>query len=99
MAKVEKAGLGDLRERVLAPATGRVLEIGAGTGANLPYYGAAVQALTMTEPETPMLRRLERRAQEHSLPITALRAPAEDIPFEDESCTAVSTLVLSPACQ
>jgi hypothetical protein len=43
-----------------------VLEIGAGTGANLPFYGPAVESLTVTEPEPPMLRRLERRVREHA---------------------------------
>ena len=41
LAKVEKEGLGDLRKESLAAASGRVLEIGAGTGANLPLYGPA----------------------------------------------------------
>ncbi len=39
MAKVEKSGLRALREGLLARASGRVLEIGGGTGANLPFYG------------------------------------------------------------
>ena len=41
-AKAEKAGLGALREELLADASGDVLEIGGGTGANLAYYGTAV---------------------------------------------------------
>jgi len=94
-AKTEAAGLGALREGLLAGASGRVLEIGGGTGANLPYYGAAVESLTITEPEPPMLRRLERRVREHAPLANVLRAPAEDMPFEDDSFdTAVSTLVL-----
>ncbi len=40
MAKVEKATLRALRESLLAGAGGDVLEIGGGTGANLPYYPA-----------------------------------------------------------
>ena len=95
MARVERAGLGAFRERLLAGATGQVLEIGAGTGANLPFYGPAVGSLTMTEPEMPMLRRLERKAREQSLAATVLRAPAEDLPFSDDCFdVAVSTLVL-----
>ena len=61
MAKTEKAGLRAIRERLLAGASGDVLEIGGGTGRNLPCYGPAVRSLTITEPEPPMLRRLERR--------------------------------------
>lgn len=50
LAKVEAAGLGLQRERLLAGAHGDVLEIGAGTGANIRFYGAAIESLTMTEP-------------------------------------------------
>jgi ubiquinone/menaquinone biosynthesis C-methylase UbiE len=95
MAKVEKAGLGAYRERLLADAAGQVLEIGAGTGANLRLYGPAVESLTLTEPEMPMLRRLQRTAAQQAPTATVLRAPAEDLPFEDDSFdVAVSTLVL-----
>jgi ubiquinone/menaquinone biosynthesis C-methylase UbiE len=94
-AKAEKAGLGALRKELLAGASGDVLEIGGGTGANLPYYGAAVDTLTVTEPDASMLRRLERRAREHAPLAKVLRAPAEDLPFDDATFdTVVSTLVL-----
>ena len=95
MKKVEKAGLSDLRAGLVAQACGRVLEIGGGTGANLPHYGPAVTSLTITEPETPMLKRLERRVLAEAPGTTVLRAPAEDLPFEDGSFdVVVSTLVL-----
>jgi len=72
-----------------------VLEIGGGTGANLPFYGDGVRTLTITEPEKPMIRRLERRIRELAPQAKFLRAPAEDLPFQDESFdVAVSTLVL-----
>ncbi len=95
MAKTERAGLRAFREGLLAGAKGDVLEIGGGTGANLPCYGPAVESLTMTEPHLPMLRRLERRVREEAPAATVLRAPAEDLPFEDDTFdVAVSTLVL-----
>ena len=95
MAGVEEAGLRALRTGLLAGASGRVLEIGAGTGANLPFYGPAVESLTMTEPEPPMMRRLEGRVRELAPLAKVLRAPAEDLPFDDDTFdTAVSTLVL-----
>ena len=91
----EKAGLAEMRRSLLAGASGDVLEIGGGTGANLGYYGAGVASLTITEPEPPMLKRLERKAREQNSKATVLRAPAEDLPFEDASFDAVvSTLVL-----
>ena len=95
MAKAEKSGLGALRQRVLAEAAGQVIEIGGGTGANLSLYGPAVESLTVTEPMVPMLRRLERHVQEQGSAAKVLRAPAEDLPFDDGTFdVAVSTLVL-----
>jgi len=95
MARTERAGLADFRARLLAGAAGRVLEIGGGTGANLPCYGPSVEELTLTEPQPAMLRRLQRRAQQEAPAAQVLRAPAEDLPFEDGTFdVAVSTLVL-----
>ena len=95
LAKVEQAMLRDLRRDLLAGAAGHVLEIGAGTGANLAHYGPGVESLTITEPEPNMLRRLERRASVQAPAARILRAPAEDLPFEDGTFdVAVSTLVL-----
>jgi ubiquinone/menaquinone biosynthesis C-methylase UbiE len=95
MSGTEKATLRAHREALIPQASGRVLEIGGGTGANLPFYAEGVETLTLTEPETPMVRRLERNLRERSPVAKILRAPAEDLPFEDDSFdVAVSTLVL-----
>jgi ubiquinone/menaquinone biosynthesis C-methylase UbiE len=95
IARVEKAGLAVSRQELLAGAAGDVLEIGAGTGGNLRYYGAHVDTLTLTEPEPSMLRRLRNKVREQVPAAVVLRAPAEDLPFEDNSFdVAVSTLVL-----
>ena len=95
MAKTEKAGLRACREACSPGRTGHVLEIGSGTGANLPCYGPAVESLTMTEPQPPMLRRLQRKVREQAPATKVLRAPAEDLPFDDHTFdVAVSTLVL-----
>ncbi|HEY3946029.1 MAG TPA: class I SAM-dependent methyltransferase [Solirubrobacteraceae bacterium] len=93
-ARTEKSGLSAHRQALLAAASGDVLEIGAGTGANLAHYGERVRALTLTEPEKPMIRRLQKRLQQRP-DAKALRAPAEDLPFNDDRFdTVVSTLVL-----
>ena len=95
IATAEKAGLHALRERLLASASGDVIEIGGGTGLNLPCYGPDVRSLTVTEPEPAMLRRLQRKIREHRPSAKVLRAPAEDLPFEEHTFdVAVSTLVL-----
>ena len=95
VGKIERAGLGEVRSRNVGEASGRVLEIGAGTGANLAHYGPNVTSLTLTDPEQPMLKRLEPRARDAAPGAIVLRAPAEDLPFDDDSFdTVVSTLVL-----
>ena len=91
----EEAGLAEMRRNLITGASGDVLEIGGGTGANLGYYGASVESLTVTEPELPMLKRLEHKVREQNSQATVLRASAEDLPFENASFdTVVSTLVL-----
>jgi ubiquinone/menaquinone biosynthesis C-methylase UbiE len=91
IAKAEEAGLRTMRQRLLADATGQVVEIGAGTGANLSCYGPEVESLTVTEPQMPM----ERKVSDRGTAAKVLRAPAEDLPFDDDAFdTAVSTLVL-----
>jgi ubiquinone/menaquinone biosynthesis C-methylase UbiE len=95
IAATEEAGLRAQRERVIAAASGRVLEIGGGTGANLGFYGPAVESVTLTEPAEPMRRRLEAKLSGRPFAVEVVAAPAEELPFEDASFdTAVSTLVL-----
>jgi ubiquinone/menaquinone biosynthesis C-methylase UbiE len=82
----------DIRTRVAGGATGRVLEIGAGTGFNFPYYSPEASVVA-TEPDPEMLRRAEPRAREHGIELGA--GPAERLPFPDASFdTVVSTGVL-----
>lgn len=93
--KSEEAGLRALRQGLLAGATGRVLEIGAGTGANLGLYDGTIDGLVVTDPAAPMLKRLQKAVHEHAPLAQVLQAPAEDLPFDDDSFdTVVSTLVL-----
>jgi ubiquinone/menaquinone biosynthesis C-methylase UbiE len=94
----ERAGMADIRAELLSEARGRTLEIGAGTGLNLPYYTPAVTELVLTEPDPFMARRLRKRlAADRPSPgtVEVVEAPAERLPFEDQSFdTVVSTLVL-----
>ncbi len=94
MASSEQAGLGAMRQGVVSQARGRVLEIGAGTGSNLGHYAPEAE-LVLTEPETPMARRLQRRVRELGRDAEVLQAPSEALPFPDDSFDAVvATLVL-----
>jgi ubiquinone/menaquinone biosynthesis C-methylase UbiE len=79
----------EVRSRVAGEATGRVLEIGAGTGLNFSHYPAAADVVA-TEPDPHMLKRAGPRAKEHGVDLRA--APAEHLPFPDASFdTVVST--------
>lgn len=95
MKGTEEAGLGEMREETVAGARGRVLEIGAGTGLNLSHYPAAVTALTLVEPDPHMARRLRERVEGAGGGAEVVEAPAEALPFPDDSFdTVVCTLVL-----
>ena len=91
----ERAGMAERRRRLLAGASGRVLEIGAGTGLNLGHYPETVDELMLAEPVAGMAQRLEGRVREWGRDATVVRATAEELPFADGSFdTVVSTLVL-----
>jgi ubiquinone/menaquinone biosynthesis C-methylase UbiE len=94
-AATEEAGLREMRRQALAGATGRTIDVGAGTGANLGLYPEAVDELVLAEPDPHMLRQLREKvdASDHSPEIVA--APAESLPFPDSSFDTVAfTLVL-----
>jgi len=94
IAGSEEAGLRARREQLVRSVKGRVLEVGAGTGANLPFYPADID-LTVAEPEEPMARRLAKKLTEQRPNAAIVHAPAEQLPFADAQFDAVvSTLVL-----
>jgi ubiquinone/menaquinone biosynthesis C-methylase UbiE len=95
-AAAEAAGLRENRIALLSLARGDVLELGAGTGLNLPHYPDGVKSILCTEPEEPMARRLRARiARRGDAKATVVQAPAEALPVPDGSIdTVVATLVL-----
>jgi ubiquinone/menaquinone biosynthesis C-methylase UbiE len=91
----EVAGMRTARNALLEQATGRVVEVGAGTGLNLAHYPPAVRDLALVEPEPAMRKRLERRLRRSERRAEIVDASAERLPFPDHSVdTVVSTLVL-----
>jgi ubiquinone/menaquinone biosynthesis C-methylase UbiE len=90
----EDAGLRRMRSEVLAAARGRVIELGAGTGANLDLYPDAVAELVLSEPDPHMSKQLRAKIAESERTASVVEAPAERLPFPDDSFdTAVATLV------
>lgn len=95
MAVPERAGLAQHREMLLQIASGRVLEIGGGTGANLPFYGNDVKELVIVEPEDAMARRLRCKFHGYHIPFTIISVSAEQLPVPAKAFDyVVSTLVL-----
>jgi ubiquinone/menaquinone biosynthesis C-methylase UbiE len=90
----ERAAVGAWRRRLAATASGRVLEIGAGTGSQLRWYapGADVTAL---EPDPSMLERARRQAARAAASVALVEGRAEAMPFDDAAFdTAVSAFAL-----
>ncbi len=83
-----------VRARLLPLATGRVLEIGVGTGLNLRHY-RDVREVVGVEPDPYMLERARPRAEAAPFPVALHEASAEALPFDDASFdSAVATWVL-----
>jgi ubiquinone/menaquinone biosynthesis C-methylase UbiE len=79
------------RRRVIGAAQGSVLEIGIGSGLNLPLYGSTVRAVIALEPSAELLRMACRRAASAIVPVEFLKGSAETLPLEDGSVDTVVT--------
>jgi len=83
------------RRELLAHADGNILEIGFGTGLNLPCYPAHVRKITSVEPNPGMHRRARRRIEQTGIEIDQRLLGSERLPFEDGAFDCVvSTFTL-----
>jgi ubiquinone/menaquinone biosynthesis C-methylase UbiE len=84
----EDRGGAELRRRLLEGLSGRVVEVGAGSGVSFAYYPTTVQELVAIEPE-PNLREMALDAAHSApVPVRVLDGTAESIPLEDASVDA-----------
>jgi ubiquinone/menaquinone biosynthesis C-methylase UbiE len=85
----------DRRRETLAGLSGRVIEIGSGSGPNFRHYPDAVTELVAVEPEPNLRQRALEAARESGRPVRVLDAVADRLPFADGSFdAAVAVLVL-----
>ena len=84
--------LGGYRQQTIGAARGHVLEIGVGSGMNLPIYGSAVARVCGIDPSPELLDRARERVAAARVPVSLVRALAEQLPFRD---AAFDTLVMT----
>jgi ubiquinone/menaquinone biosynthesis C-methylase UbiE len=85
------APLAAYRRRVIPGAEGRVLEIGVGSGLNLPFYNAAVRELVGLDPSAKLLSMAGAAARRTASRIDLLKGSAEAVPLDDGSVDTVVT--------
>lgn len=79
------------RERIISAAEGRVLEIGIGSGVNIPLYRSPVSEVLGLEPSPRLIAMAERAASGSSTPVTFIEGSAEAIPLDNGSVDTVVT--------
>jgi SAM-dependent methyltransferase len=79
------------RRRVVAAAEGHVLEIGIGSGLNLPFYPAAVRQIVGLEPAPRLVAMATKAANASPRPVTFIEGSAEAIPLDAHSVDTVIT--------
>ena len=77
------------RERVAGAAEGRVLDVGIGSGLNLPFYARQAREIFGLDPSPRLLARTRKRAPRIAAPVHLLEGSAERIPLADRSMDTV----------
>lgn len=88
-AAMRNRRLAPLRERQIAEARGRVLEIGIGSGLNLPFYRRDIEAVIGIDPSLELLTMARKHTAWLHFPVKLLHGPAEALPLEDHSVDSV----------
>jgi ubiquinone/menaquinone biosynthesis C-methylase UbiE len=95
LARNEPDEIGEYRDELLAGLSGRVVEVGAGSGANFAHYPSEVAEVVAVEPEAYLREQAEAAAPAAPVNVTVLDGVADALPLADGSCdAAVACLVL-----
>jgi ubiquinone/menaquinone biosynthesis C-methylase UbiE len=86
------AGLAAYRKHTIGAARGVVIEVGVGSGLNLPLYGPAVSCVVALDPSPELLRLANKRISDALVPVSLLQASAEQLPLAD---AAFDTVVMT----
>jgi ubiquinone/menaquinone biosynthesis C-methylase UbiE len=78
-----------LRDRQIAQAHGRVLEIGIGSGLNLPFYRRDLELVVGVDPSLELLTMARQHTAWLHFPVKLLHGPAETLQLEDHSIDSV----------
>jgi ubiquinone/menaquinone biosynthesis C-methylase UbiE len=89
LGRNEERGNRELRRELLAGLTGRVMEVGAGTGLNFPHYPASVQEVVAVEPAPYLRERALEAATTALVPIRVTDGTAAELPAEDGEFDAI----------
>jgi ubiquinone/menaquinone biosynthesis C-methylase UbiE len=88
---VRRRDLATYRSRLVPAAAGRVLEIGIGSGLNLPFYSRNVERLIGLDPSPKLLSMVRRNLRPDAPSVELIEASAEAIPLENNSVDTVVT--------
>lgn len=82
---MSSASMTSYRQRLLKDVTGNVLEIGFGTGLNLPHYSESVASLTTVDPNEGMSAIAQKRITASDIPVTTKVLSGENLPMPNAS--------------
>ena len=88
-ARNEERGNRELRRELLGGLSGRVMEVGAGTGLNFPHYPAAVDEVVAVEPEPYLRARAGEAAGAAPVPVRVVEGTAAGLPAANGEFEAV----------